>query len=504
MSAVELRPYQTEVIAKVDAAVAEGKRRILLVAPTGAGKTIVATAIIKAAVERRGRVLFLSHRRELQVQAHSKLFEIGVDAGVIQAGIEPRPHVRVQVASVQTLWARAMRSRSMDLPEADIVIVDEAHHVLAKTYRKIIDSYANAVVIGLTATPCRGDGKGLGNAFDVIVECPSVQELIDLGFLVPTKVFAPSIPDLAGVQVRQGDYVAGQLEAAMNKPALIGDAVEHYHKHAKDRRTVVFASGVAHSVHLRDEFRRSGVMAEHIDGSTPAEERDRILARFAAGDVEVICNVAVLTEGFDCPDIGAIILARPTRSLGLFRQMIGRGLRPAPSKSDVVILDHSGAVFRHGFVEEPVTWTLSEDRRADSPMQRSRAAGTMPKLTTCPECQAVRFEGRPCGSCGWRPQPKPRAVEVIDGELGHVDRDRRVKATDYTADDRAKFHRQLLWIAQERGYKPGWAGHKYREKFGDWPRDRYAVPEPPNDTVRSWVRSRQIAYAKAMQKAGAA
>jgi superfamily II DNA or RNA helicase len=202
--------------------------------------------------------------------------------------------------------------------------------------------------------------------------------------------------------------------------------------------------------------------------------------------------------------VSCIVLARPTKSMGLYRQMVGRVLRPAPGKADALVLDHAGAVFTHGFVEEAIEWTLREDRRAESPAQRSRAAGTMPTLTTCPECSAVRWEGRPCSSCGWRPAPRARAVDVADGELGRVGRDRRVKAQDYGPDDRRRFHAQLLYIARERGYAQGWAAHKFKEKFGSFPDSppwSPPSPLPPDDATRSWVRSRQIAYAKAMQKA---
>jgi DNA repair protein RadD len=169
-----------------------------------------------------------------------------------------------------------------------LVIVDEAHHIRARTYTKILDAYPNAVIVGLTATPCRGDGRGLGNVFETMIECPSVAELIRDGYLVGTKVYAPSRPDLTGVRVERGDYLEAQLATRMNTARLVGDIVEHWLRLGGRRPTVVFATGVAHSMHIRDEFRRVGVMAEHLDGATPTEERDKILADLAEGRVELV------------------------------------------------------------------------------------------------------------------------------------------------------------------------------------------------------------------------
>lgn len=268
-----LRDYQTAVVKRVEAACATGLRRILVVLPTGGGKTIIMAQIILDYLASGGGVLVLAHRRELIAQNSAKLHAAGADHGIIQAGFPTRPGERVQVASVQTLHARAVRTAAIDMPPATLVIVDEAHHVRARTYRQILDAYPDATVIGLTATPCRSDGRGLGAVFQAIVEGPSVAELIATGFLVPTRVYAPSVPDLAGVKVERGDYVERQLAARMDDAKLIGDVVTHWHRLADRRRTVVFATGVAHSLHLRDEFRRSGVLAEHIDGETPIEER---------------------------------------------------------------------------------------------------------------------------------------------------------------------------------------------------------------------------------------
>jgi superfamily II DNA or RNA helicase len=494
----ELYPYQRDVIARFDAEVAAGRRRVLLVSPTGSGKTIISAAIIEAVVARGKRVLFLAHRRELIQQASLKLYGVGVDHGIIQAGFLTRPGARVQVASIQTLHARAIRGTAMELPPADLVVVDEAHHARAETYRKLLDAYPDATVIGLTATPCRGDGRGLGNVFEAMVECPSVVELTAAGYLVSTRVYAPSQPDLKGVGVQAGDYNEKQLAERMDRDHLVGDVVSNWLRLAERRRTVVFATGVKHSLHLKDQFREAGVWAEHIDGATPVEERDAILRRLAAGQVEVVCNAMVLTEGWDCPEVSCLVLARPTKSLQLYLQMTGRVLRPAPGKTDALILDHAGATFQHGFVDDEISWVLSEDQRAENTVHASWVTYEAPRLLSCPECSAVRFSGRPCTACGWRPQSRPEAVEVIDGELGEVDRQRRVKAKVYAAEEKLTFYRQLLWIARSRGWKDGWAAHKHKEKFGTWPsRPPHSVtPLVPDEAVRAWVRSRDIAYAR--------
>jgi DNA repair protein RadD len=383
----------------------------------------------------------------------------------------------------------------MTLPPADLLWIDEAHHCPAQTYRAIIDSYPDAILLGTTATPCRGDGRGLGGIFHEMVECPQVAELIEQGYLVKTKVYAPVDPDLRGVRTVAGDYHEQQLADRMDRPQLVGDIVTHWHKFSERRKTVCFATSVGHSVHIRDEFVKSGVRAEHIDGSTPKPERDASLARLASGEIELVTNCMVLTEGWDMPDVGCCVLARPTKKMGLYRQMIGRVLRPADGKPDAIVLDHSGAVFRHGFVEDRVEWTLDQDKKAVAPRHRERCANPSSRLIECSQCGVVGTAGEPCWNCGFLPQRPPHQVEIdVDGELGEVGRNRRVGVNQY---DRNEWHGMLAYIADERGYKPGWVAHKYREKFGVFP--PWGVKPDliePTREVRSWVRSRMIAYAK--------
>ena len=498
MTAPTLRKYQSDIIVDFHRAVASGTRRIMLVAPTGAGKTVIFADIVRSQVAASKSVLVFAHRREIISQTGGKLHALGVSHGIIQAGFSPRPLERVQVASIQTLHRRAIHTDNMLLPPADLLIVDEAHHATAATYRAIINAYPDAILLGLTATPCRGDGRGLGGIFELIIECPQVAELIEQGHLVKTRTYAPINPDLKGVRVEKGDYVEAQLAERMDRPKLIGDIVTHWHKYGERRKTVCFAVNVAHSIHLRDEFINSGVRAEHIDGSTPKPERDATLQRLASGEIELVTNCMVLTEGWDMPEVGCEILARPTRKMGLYRQMIGRALRPAPGKIDAIILDHSGAVFRHGFVEDHVEWTLDPEQRAQSAAHQARLDnGFASRICECSQCGSVRVAGEPCSHCGFLPQRPARYVPLADGELGLVDGKRRAKANLQDPETRAQWHAMLASIGIERGYKAGWAAVNYKEKFGDWP-PYGATPTPidPTPEVRSWVRSRLIAYAK--------
>jgi DNA repair protein RadD len=494
MTAPALRDYQRNIIAEFNQRILAGVCRIILVAPTGSGKTVIAAEIIRSFVAQPKSVLTLTHRREIILHTSDKLRDLDIPHGIIMAGTQPRALERVQVAAIQTLHRRAIHAETMPLPPADLLIIDEAHHCPVATYRKIIEAYPNAILLGLTATPCRGDGRGLGGIFDTIIECPQVAPLIDQGYLVKTRVYAPVDPDLKGVRTVACDYHEAQLAERMDQAKLIGDICTHWHKHGERRPTVCFTVNVAHSVHIRDEFIKSGVRAEHIDGGTPKPERDATLARLASGEIELITNCIVLTEGWDLPAVSCCILARPTKKMGLYRQMLGRVLRPAEGKTDAIVLDHSGAVFRHGFVEDPVEWTLDPDHRAVSPTHQRRLDHPSSRLLECTQCESIRVAGEACPNCGFLPQRPPKPIVFADGDLAEVGRDRHVKPGNY---NREEWHGMLAYIANERGYQKGWISHKYKEKFGTWPAWGAVVqPIPPTAEVRSWVRSRMIAYAK--------
>ena len=505
----ELRPYQLDVINQCRQKLAAGVSKICLVAPTGSGKTVIAAEIIRSAVAKGKRVLVLAHTREIIKQTSLKLYAAGIAHGVIMATDTVRPYEPVQVASVQTYWSRVMRTKRMEPPPADLVIVDECHHIRARTWLKIKDSYPRVALIRLTATPCRSDGRGLGSSFDVLVECPQVAELIAGKYLVGTRTYAPAEIDLRGVPTQTGDYVVSDLAARVDTSPLVGDIISHWLKHAAGLKTIVFAVNVAHSRHIASEFIKAGVKAEHLDGNTPKSVRDAILGRLAVGDTKVVVNCKVLTEGFDLPDVGCLVLARPTRQQGLYRQMVGRGLRPAEGKSHLVVLDHSGAIYLHGCVEDAIEWTLSPDKRAANQAHSARPVrdtdgSYQSRIVDCRGCGAKRLSGEACKHCGYYPKRQAEAIVFQDGNLALYDR--RTKQAWQTSDpsEQMRWHAMLVSYAKQRGYKPGWAAYKFKGKFGHWPPRIQPPAIEPSREVLSWIRSRNIASAKSRQKAGAA
>ena len=454
----ELRPYQLQALEKLRQEVRNGNKRPLLVSPTGSGKTVIASHLIDSAVLKRSRVVFIAHRKEIIDQTSGKLRAMDIDHGVIMSGHAPSALAEVFVASIQTLVRR-------ELPEADLIIIDECHHASATTYQKIISAYPNAVIIGLTATPCRSDGRGLGSTFNSIVHVAQTKELIDTGFLVPTTVYAPSKPDLGGVHIKRGDYDAAELEAAIDKPKLVGDIVDHWHKLAEDRQTIVFTTSIAHSQHLVEAFIHSGVSCEHIDGETPKPLREKTLSRLISGETRIVCNVGVLTEGFDAPIASCIILARPTKSFGLYLQMAGRGMRPYPGKENLLLLDHSGAVYEHGLVDDYIDWHLDKKEIAFTKKEYEKRI-LMP--WTCGHCFKINepSKDKHCTGCGMKPTTDAKSPAISDGHLKKVEKsERRYKHPE----DKQRFWLECVYKARHLGLKIGAAAHMYRKQTGVWP-----------------------------------
>jgi DNA repair protein RadD len=495
----ELRDYQHRAIEMLRASFEGGARAPLLVLPTGAGKTIIAAEIVRSAAARGSRVLFLAPRRELVRQASGKLHAVGIDHGVILAGAKEleRPYERVQVASVDTLLSRLMRApehRRLPLPDFDLVIIDEAHLAPTEKRSELLALWPNAKLVGLTATPARKDGRALGTLFDALIEPTTPADLTSAGYLVPARYWSLTKPDLERVQVRGGDYAPGDLQRAMNRPKLVGDVAETWLDKARDRRTIVFASGVAHSIALAERFQRLGVAAEHVDGETDQRERKDVFDRFDDGRLQVLVNCAIATFGLDVPAVSCIVLARPTRSVPLYLQMLGRGLRTAPGKTDCLVLDHAGNVLVHGPAIEPRAWTLG-GLQSLAAQERPGATESDGRMVECRECHAL-YVGLPaCPECGYRPPPRGRDVVIVPGSLVQVGG--AAPDVDGIA-VRMQFYCELLGHAVERNFKLGFAAHKYRERYGvappwDW---RHLAPSPPSMETARWLKSRQIAFAR--------
>lgn len=494
-TAPELRDYQRAAVEQIESATAESARAPLLVMPTGSGKTVVACELIR----RAERALFLAPRRELIHQASRALAACGVDHGVHLAGADHlrQTYARVQLASIDTLLARMVRRQKLVLPNFDLVVVDEAHLSITERRQRLLDHWPDALRVGLTATPTRKDGKALGALYDRLIEPTTTAALVQQGYLVPGRYFSVSEPDLSRVRTVAGDYHQRQLAEAVNRAELVGDVVEHWLRHAGDRRTAVFCVSIEHAAHAADEFLRAGVSAEHVSADTPQAMREATFERFERGDTQVLCNVQLASYGFDLPALSCIVLARPTKSLMLYLQMLGRGLRPADGKPDCLVLDHSGCVHRFGFAEDERAWTLEGDMALATPPE-SRATGEVAdaKRVECPECAAVFSRSRVCPECGYYLAPKGKEVETLDGELIEVGAHLNAEQQD-----RLAFYLELRGIARERGYKPAWAAHQYRERFGafpPWAWNDHGEAQPTMAT-RRWVKSRLIAFRKAQQ-----
>ena len=496
-----LRPYQLAAIERTEALLRDGVKAPLIVAPTGAGKTVIAGEIIRRADGED--VLFLAPRRELIHQTCRKLDDVGVRYGVILAGDNRKnSYARVQVASVDTLIARVLRSQKLKLPSFSRIIVDEAHVGLTDTRQRLLDQWPDAKIIGLTATPCRADGKALGRVYDELVEVASVQELVDAGFLVKARYFSVSEPDLKSVRTTAGEFNQGDLERVMHQSRLVGDIVQHWMEHASQRRTVVFATSISHSVDIAQQFLEQGVTAEHVDASTPTAAREATFRRFQNGETQVLTNCTLASIGFDLPELDCVVFARPTKSLGLYLQMLGRGLRPAPGKSDCLVLDHAGNVIRHGFATDPRYWTLhgkyAEDQERKQKAKEEREKKDEKELT-CPLCKCRWCGGRQCPECGFWFPAKPKRVETQDGKLVELQAQNRKQSPQ----QQMQFYLELSGYGRSRGYSPGWAAHKFKERYGSWPEwkwtehaEQYGGIEPTLETHR-WIRSRMIAYSKA-------
>jgi superfamily II DNA or RNA helicase len=488
MNRAILRPGQVALLDQIDAAIADGCRRLIAQAPTGFVKTIVAAHRLRLLQDAGRRAIFTVPALSLVDQTVEKLFAEGVtDVGVIQASHRmTNPARLIQVATPQSLQRR-------EIPDADEILLDEVHIWFSKLYPKLLSDprFADVPIIGLTATPW---SKGLGKHFDRLIIGATTAQLIEDKYLSPFRSFAPASPDLTGVRTIAGDYHEGDLADAVNKTTLVANVVETWQAQANYRPTLCFAVDRAHAKNLQQQFVAAGVSAEYFDAYTDAMERAAIAKRFHAGEVKVVCNVGCLTTGVDW-DVRCIILARPTKSEILYVQMVGRGLRTAEGKADCLILDHSDNHTRLGFVTD-----IHHDALDDGEPKRAAIvdkAEALPKK--CIKCSFLKPMLQ-CPCCGFIPAPQPGAVHR-DGEL--VELVSRNEAGRVSEGQRLTFYSELRSLESERGYKRGWSANQYKNKFGSFP--PWAWNEYPTlaatAATRSWVKSRMIAFAKSRSAA---
>jgi DNA repair protein RadD len=434
----------------------------LLVAPCGYGKGTIITVMVHNAVQRGRRVIFAVHGKSLVTDMSQRVARLGIEHGVLLGGVRREHWHPVQVASIDTLH------RMEFPPVADLLICDEAHMCLSATWRKTLARFPSAKIVGMTATPIRLDRKGLGTAtgglFDTLVLGPTEVDLIKAGYLVGSRVLAPPAPDgLADVKKVAGEFPAAGLAQVCDKTKIIGDIVEHWKRHASDRKTAAFGCDQAHARHITEQFNVAGVNWAYVDADTPESERQKIWKDLDYGDLRGVSSVGCISIGWDHSVVSCLIAARKTASLGWWRQMLGRGSRVHPGKTEFLVLDHVGNTLFHapfGFFEDEIPWSLEGEaiKMDPRPVQR---------VSTCKACYATFRAGpKVCPYCGAVLEKQVKEVEQVDGALAELQRAAQQQAM--ARNGRATLD-ALLATARERGYKRGWAMHVFKNKYGMWP-----------------------------------
>jgi DNA repair protein RadD len=445
---IRLRPYQQQAVAAIRAAMAR-HRSVLFVLPTGGGKTVVFSHIAQQAASKGNRIAVLVHRVELLEQASRSLNAMGVRHGLIAPGRSMDLSQPVQVCSVQTL-ARRLHKLPADLFR--LLGVDEAHHSNAGTWARVLSHFQTARLLGVTATPCRTDGRGLGEWYGAMVLGPSPEWLTAEGYLAPARVFAPPGVVLQGLRKRMGDYDMRQASDMLQAGQAMGDCLSHYRQHLEGRTAIAFCCSVAHAEAVADLFNRNGIPAASIDGTMPTTTRRDLLERLGTGSLKVLTSCALIGEGVDVPSVGGCILLRPTQSVALHLQMIGRCLRPQDGKQ-AVILDHVGNTNRLGHHLDEREWTLDGIRK--------REGTKAPSVKVCPQCFCSCRSGTPeCPECHHRFAPERRELEHVEGQLQELER-AAAQQERRREQAQARTIQELVAIGRKRGMRNPymWAHH---------------------------------------------
>jgi len=491
---------------------------ILLQLPTGGGKTHVIAAVIAAAARAGLRVLVLVTRTRLTLQVHERLDTFGVPHGVLAA---PYPQLvnhaeRVQIASVDTLHRRAITDRRMPLPSADIVIFDEAHLAAADTRLNILRSYPSALRIGCTATPARKSGKSIGAVFDHLILGPSIRQLTAAGVLVPVRIYNTPVITRAELQAlpkdADNDFATSALGHVFTRPKLIGDVLTNWLRIAPGKRTLCFAVNKAHAAALTIEFCRQGIAAEMLTDADDETAREEVIARLESGATRIIVNCFLMSYGIDIPSVECIILARPTRSLTMYLQQVGRGLRASSGKTECILIDHGHVVETLGLPQFDFGWTLDPKRNVNAETLKVHSrVPTTEGPRTCTECSTLWLtseEGNCCPSCGWTLPPRARPITVQSADLAEITDD-EIRPTPADARVKTFYSEACGWYAQHRAdrwaAKPNsgrwWAWVQTRDKFkfGElvMPKSYWELPPfAPSIEVSGWIKHRFIKFAK--------
>jgi DNA repair protein RadD len=463
--------------------------RVVIQCETGGGKSIVGLDFLLRCYQKGKRGMFVVSGRALVNQFEGHLTRANVPFGIIMAG-RGRNKAPIQIASKETLAARLIRrADACDLPPADLLIIDEAHESTSKEWVRLLDMYRHAVTLGLTATPALGNGKGLGAVYNGMEKAISTRDLVEQGWLVPCKVFAPDKPNLKGVaRDKNGDYNTNQLAERMDRPKITGNVLTNWRKHADGRRTVVFCCTIQHAKHVCEEFNAAGIPFRHIDQDTSDEEREEIFRLIESSKVLGFTNVSVARRGLDLPCLEVACIVRPTRSLVLYRQMIGRIRRPskATGKTFSTVIDHAGACDFHCLPDDEIEWSLDPDRKVTDWLKEAKDSGKIAKQVVCPKCDCI-FQGPRCPSCGFTFKAKPsntRQVEYADGIL--VERSAGDSGPSF--EEMQRHWNKCIAIAANKDMKLGAAAHMFATKFGgDLP---WTVPGLKNipDDRGDWKR----------------
>jgi DNA repair protein RadD len=517
-----LRPYQREQVATVARAMHAKYRRPLVQLPTGAGKTHIIAVIAAAAMAADLRVLILATRTRLIRQLHERLVAFEVRHGVVAAALPELLNygANVQLASADTLHRRAVVDARIPLPSADVVIFDEAHLATAETRLGILESYPNAIRIGLTATPARKSGRSLGAAFDCLIPGPTIRELTAAGTLVPLRIFNTPVvtrKELCALpKDTDNDFAATALGELLARPKLVGDVVSNWVRIANGKRTLCFAVNKAHAAALLDSFRRQGIAAELLTDQDDEKTREEVIGRLESGATLVVVNCFLLSYGIDIPSVECICLARPTRSLVMMLQMVGRGMRPAPSKANCIVIDHGHVFESLGLPHSDFRWTLESDRNVNTETLKAHGRkGASETARTCRECCAmwlVSDQGHSCPSCGWRPAPKSRPITVQQADLEELAETHQVTATDarvmrfyQEAVGWNQRHKPQKWLEKPNSVRAA-CWYATREKFNlteeRIPGQFWELPAlPASLDVAGYMKYRLIRWARSKERA---